>query len=293
MGKAGSVLIQFPRLATALALLGLLGVSPAFAVEPSSRYAMDPKRTGLVFEDVSFPAATDSARIHGWWFPAAAPAPVVVLCPRGKGNMADLLPVVIEFARRGFAVLTFDYRDFGPGGSGAADSLRNVVFASRWVDDAEGAFRFARVRAKDQTVFGWGQDLGAAVAFTVTGRERRLVDGIAIEGIFRSTEEYLAILGLSQDPEVMRRHRALVRPMDEPNVVVSRAYVGLFLVLAGKDDVTPAATTLELLGTARPGPQRYFLPEAGHEGAERTPGYFDRIAEWFRLKARMLTRPGR
>ncbi len=293
MGKAGRVLIRFPRLAAALAFVGLLGAVPAFAVEPSTRYAIDPKRTGLVFEDVNFPAAMDSARIHGWWFRAAAPGPVVVLCPRGKGNMADLLPAVVEFARRGFTVMTFDYRDFGPGGAGATDTLRNVIFASRWVDDAEGAFRFARSRAEGQPVFGWGQDLGATVALTVTGRERRLVDGIAIEGVFRSTEEQLAYLGLSQDPNVMRRHRELVRPMDEPNVVVSRAYVGLLLVLAGKDDVTPQATTLELLGTARPGPVRYLLPEAGHDGAEKTPGYFDRVAEWIRLKTRMLTRPGR
>ena len=63
------------------------------------------------------------------------------------GLTADLLPVVSEFASRGFTVMTFDYRDFGPAGPGEADSLVQLAFASRWVNDAEGALRYARSRA--------------------------------------------------------------------------------------------------------------------------------------------------
>ena len=45
--------------------------------------------------------------------------------------------------------------------------VRDVIFASRWVDDGEGAALLARARAAGQPVFAWGQDLGASLAVAV------------------------------------------------------------------------------------------------------------------------------
>ena len=275
------------RASVLLALaLGLLLAGNAGAVQPSEKYASEPASLGLVFESVHFPSLRDSVQVQGWWFPAAAPGPVVVLFPRGRGNMADLLPSVPEFARRGFAVLTFDPRDFGPGGAGDTDSLREVIFASRWVDDGEVAIGFARTRAAGQPVFAWGQDLGASLAVAVAGRQRGMIDGIAIEGVFRTTYDQLGWLGLSQDPSLIRRHRVLVDQRDEPFSAASRARVPIFAVLAGKDEVTPPQTTELVLLANGTSVTRWPLPAAAHEGTERTPGYYDRIIEWMRLRAR-------
>jgi hypothetical protein len=260
----------------------------AGAVQPSAKYASEPGSLGLIFESVRFPAARDSVPVQGWWFPAAAPGPVVVLFPRGRGNMADLLPIVPEFARRGFAVLTFDPRDFGPAGLGDTDSLHDVLFASRWVDDAEGAVRYARARADGQAVFAWGQDLGASLAVAAAGRERGMIDGVAIEGVFRTTQDQLKWLGLSQDPTLIRRHRVLVDQRDEPFSAAGRARVPIFVVLAGKDDVTPPQTTEVVLTANGTSATRWALPAAVHEGTERTPGYYDRVTEWLRMRARMI-----
>jgi dienelactone hydrolase len=267
--------------------LWLFTPGSAGAVQPSEKYATEPGSLGLIFENVHFPSLRDSVPVQGWWFPAAVPGPVVVIFPRGRGNMADLLPCVLEFARRGFAVLTFDPRDFGPGGAGDADSLREVIFASRWVDDAEAAVRFARTRAAGQPVFAWGQDLGASLAVAVAGRQRGVIDGIAIEGVFRTTTEQLDWLGLSQEPSRVRRHRVLVDQRDEPISAASRARVPILAVLAGKDEVTPPQTTELILAANGTSITKWLLPAAAHDGAERTPGYFDRITEWLRLRARV------
>ncbi len=286
MGKAGRVLkpaAAFLALALALFLAGAAG-----AVQPSTKYAGEPGSLGLVFESVSFPSVRDKVLISAWWFPAASPGPVLVLCPRGRGNMADLLPSVREFARRGFAVLTFDPRDFGPAGAGDADSLHNVIFATRWVDDGEAAVRYARTRAAGQAVFAWGQDLGASLAVAIAGRARGVADGLAIEGVFRTTEEQLNWLGLSQDPALLRRHLVLVDQRDEPVSAAGRACVPMFVVLAGKDDVTPPETTELVTSGSRVGATLWRLPDAAHDGLERTPGYYDRIAAWVRMRARTI-----
>jgi fermentation-respiration switch protein FrsA (DUF1100 family) len=270
----------------ALALV-VSGAGVSGAVTPSDKYARDPKSLGLVYESVRFPSVRDSVPLAGWWFPSATPSPAIVLFPRGKGNMADLLPGVREFARRGLAVLVFDPRDFGPSGPGDVDTLRDVIFASRWVDDGEAAVRYARSRAAGQPVFAWGQDLGASLAVAVAGRSRGVTDGIAIEGVFRTTQDQLGWLGVSQDPAVVRRHLLLVDQRDEPLSAASRAYVPMFVILAGKDDVTPPENSDLVLSASRIGAVRWPIPEAKHDGVEATPGYYDRVTAWVRMRAGM------
>ena len=264
----------------------LLIASRADAVQPSRTYAADPKSLGLVFESVQFPSQSDSLPLQGWWFPAAGPAPAVVLCPRGRGNMAEMLPCVREFARRGFAVLAFDPRDFGPGGAGDTDTLRNVIFASRWVDDTEAAFRYARGRSPGQAVVAWGQDLGSSLALSAAARLPGLVEAVAVEGVFRTTEEQLEFLGLSQDAELLHHQRAIMDARDEPFSAASRIRIPAFFVIAGKDEITSPETTRLVASAIRFPAVRWELPGASHDGLEDTPGYFDRLSEWFKMRAK-------
>lgn len=277
--------------ARVLMFLACVAAMPAHAVTPSLKYEMHPSQTGLTFEEVHFPSARDSLPISGWWFEGAAGSPVLVMCGRGYGNMSDLLPSVREFASRGFTVLSFDYRDFGPGGAGAADSLQSVVFASRWVDDAEGAFQYARARAPGRFVFAWGQDLGGPVALAVASRNRRLLDAVAVEGLFRTAQELSYFNGTSQIEGVPQRHRRLVLGSDEPVSTVPMLQVPLFVVIARKDAVTPSSVTQEVTRRSLSRIDRWILPEGGHVGLELTPGYFDRLSDWFKQLMKVLPTP--
>lgn len=266
----------------------LVLAAPAGAVTPGREHALDPARTGLPFESVSFASAADSVALSGWWFDGPAKSPVLVFCPRGRGTMADLLPSVREMVRRGFTVMTFDYRDFGPGGPGEADSLATLVFASRWVFDAQGALRFARARAGERPVFAWGQDVGGPVALAAGARDWNAVDAIAVEGLFRTSLELIEQNGTAQLPGVQRQHRLHVDARDEPVSSAPVLRVPLFVVLAGKDDVTPAETTKRITMRSASIIDHWTLPAAGHDGAELQPGYFDRLAGWFKRIAAVL-----
>jgi alpha-beta hydrolase superfamily lysophospholipase len=176
-----------------LFLLSLLATlaTPAAAVSPSDKYSALPASLGLDWSAVSFESTRDAADLTGWWFEGKADAPVIVLFDRETGSMGDLLPVVAQFATRGFTVMTFDYRDFGPAGPGAVDSLIQLAYASRWVNDAEGALRFARTKAGARPVFAWGQGLGGAVAVAAAARARTNTDAVACEGLFRTLPELM------------------------------------------------------------------------------------------------------
>ena len=260
---------------------GLCACPVSRAVEPGIKHTMTPKSLGFRAEDVVFPAA-DSATVSGWWLQGTKDAPVVVIASSGTGTMGDQLPAAQQFLARGFCVLTFDYRGFGHGSSAeAVDSLRYIIFSSQWVDDLLGALRYARARGGSR-VFAWGQDLGSAVVLAAAARTRGACDAVAIEGLFRASQEALNANGTAVMQEVVVRHRLIVLGRDEPISAAARLRVPLLAVLAGKDEVTPPADTRAIVARSRGRTEFWEIPGAAHLGAEKTPGYFDRIAAWFK-----------
>lgn len=261
----------------------------AHAVSPSDKHKALPGTLGIEWSAVSFESTRDHADLSGWWFEGKAGSPVLVLFDREQGSMGDLLPVVGEFVARGFTVMTFDYRDWGPAGPGAVDSLVQLAYASRWVNDGEGAVQFARKKAGERPVFAWGQGLGGAIAVATAARARTNVDAVACEGLFRTLPELLRSSGLAQVPGAPERHRFLVETADEPLTAVPNLLVPLHVVLSGKDDIWPAAATQEVVRRSLSRIDRWVLPEAGHTGAEQTPGYYDRLAGWFTRLAGLIS----
>lgn len=272
----------------AVGILLTLHAAAASAVSPSDKHAAMPASTGLPWSAVSFEATRDRADLTGWWFEGRPDMPVLVLFDRGRGSMGDLLPVVGEFAARGFTVMTFDYRDFGPAGPGAVDSLVQLAFASRWVNDAEGALRYARSKAGTRPVFAWGQDLGGAVAVAAAARARANADAVSCESLFRSLNELLRASGLLQVSGALERHRFLVETGDEPVTSVGLLMVPLHVVIPMKDEVWPATVTQDVVRRSLSRIDRWVLPEGRHDGNELTPGYYDRIAGWFMRFAAMI-----
>jgi pimeloyl-ACP methyl ester carboxylesterase len=276
-------------LRTFVVTLALVAVATgAHAVSPSDKHRALPQSLGIEWSAVSFASTRDHADLTGWWFEGRAGSPVLVLFDREQGSMGDLLPVVGEFVARGFTVMTFDYRDWGPAGPGAVDSLVQLAYASRWVNDGEGALHFARKQAGERPVFAWGQGLGGAIAVAAAARARTNADAVACEGLFRTLPELLRSSGLAQVPGAPERHRFLVETADEPLTAVPNLLVPLHVILAGKDETWPAAATQEVVRRSLSRIDRWVLPDAGHTGAEQTPGYYDRLAGWYTRLAGLI-----
>src|SRR5256885_9679110 len=79
------------------------------------QWGTDEPPDGLA-EEVSFPSASDSLRISGWFFAADTPtqkAPVIVLCHGIWTGRRECLPLALRFQAAGYHVLTFDFRAHG------------------------------------------------------------------------------------------------------------------------------------------------------------------------------------
>jgi pimeloyl-ACP methyl ester carboxylesterase len=282
MGTHARALTRARRAAPAVAFAALaLTAAVAGAVTPSAQFARRPEDFKLSYASVTFPSGGDSAAIEGWWVRGPKGSSVLVMAGAGTGNRADLLPLARDLRTKGFSVLLFDYRDFGPGGAGAADTLRDVVFASRWVDDAVGALRYARAHVDSGgKVIAWGHEMGSAVMIAALARERLAAEGLAIDNPFRSIDDALRWNGTSVIPDVVRRHRLLVRSNDEPYLSAPRIAIATLLVLAGKEESAPAPAAEELFARARVRVDRFPVPDATLAGVLDSPGYVDRLVEW-------------
>lgn len=271
------------RTAAAISAL-LLALAPisAHAVVPGTRFAEQPEKYGLQYAPAEIPTP-DKATVFGWWFAGPARAPVMVLAPGGTGTMASLLPVAREFHDRGFSVLTFDYRDFGPSGVGPQDSLHYVVRSSRWISDMQGALRFARVKSESAAVFSWGgPDLASVVALGAAARERGLCEGVVMECVYPTADEELKANGTSVIPEAAQQQAQQMLARDEPIAAGVTCRAPVLLVGGSRDTLTPPGATANLIAHGRTRLDRFIIPGAGHENLASTPGYFDRVSDWVR-----------
>lgn len=168
-----------------------------------------PEEHRLAYESVFFDPspADDSARLHGWFFPAgggdrgitdpasrgaalrtarAAVRPAargtVVHCHGNAGNITGHYRFVAWLPKRGWNVLCFDYRGFG----------RSQGRASRegTLADAHAAIDYVKTRddVDPSRIVLFGQSLGGVVGI-VAAAQRHDLAGLAVEGAFAGYQQ--------------------------------------------------------------------------------------------------------
>lgn len=267
-------------------LVAALGLALACAATSTAEVAED----GLTH---SFGAAPnpvvidvgDGARIAGEWFGGTAESVAVVIAPRAPARIRSQFPwdAVEAFRDAGFAVLAFDYRDVDAKTGALPDSVRFVAYASRWVDDMVGALRLAREQTGPRgRVFAWGQGIGSNVAIAAAARSNGLADAVVVEGMFRNVGEHLDLLGTGVMPEIVKQHKRLVLDRDQPAAALNRYPGPVFVVMAGRDSVTPIITTKDIYRGRRARTDIFSLPEAGHDDAALDPRYYRTVTNWLK-----------
>ena len=271
------------------AVLGAVPVSVLAAAPGAARTAPPPGVDGAAVRFTN----PEGVQLSGRWYPGPPRADAVVMAPRGPGGTDSLDAAAKQMQSRGFSVLTFDYRDFGPGRPAVPDSLRYVVLATRWVTDMVGALGFARGRVESGAhVFAWGgHDLPSRVALAAAARDSQLCDGVAIEGVQRSSEEIMRLDGTALIPEAVRQLARKVMMRDEPAAAAANLKVPVLLLAGGLDTLTSPGDTQRMFAGGRNRRDRMLFPQGGHTDLERSPDYFERLSAWLRRMANMLPRP--
>lgn len=87
-------------------------VERIFIFFPSRKLACTPFHLGLPFQECFFTTA-DGLRLHGWYIPAGAAAPVLLWCHGNAGNISHRVENIALLHQVGLGVWIFDYRGYG------------------------------------------------------------------------------------------------------------------------------------------------------------------------------------
>jgi fermentation-respiration switch protein FrsA (DUF1100 family) len=215
-------------------------------------------------EEVVF-ETEDGLRLQGWFVPAGGgPARATVLVFNGNaGNRSYRAPLAAFLARRGYAVLLFDYRGYG--GNPGRPSERGLLADGR----AARAWLESRPDVDPRRLVLFGESLGAAVA--LAGASERPPAALVLRSPFTSLTD------------VGRRHYPFlpVRWLLADRYPSLERITGLdcpLLVVAGeRDRIVPIDQSRTLFETAPVSHKRFLSLPGGHNDFELLAG--DRLVD--------------
>ena len=205
-----------------------------------------------------FIQAPDGTRLHAWHVRAAPASRLVMYF---GGNAEEVSWMLHEAGNRIPAAswLLVDYRGYGSSG-GSPSETALVADAVQWHDQLSKTY---------QTIHVFGRSLGSGVAVQLAAQ--RPVAGVILVAPFDSMVE----VGKHHYPFLpvgwMLRHRF------DSAAAAPRITAPLLCVVAGRDEIIPAARSQRLY-EAWGGPKRWVALEgAGHNGTDDHAGYWPSI----------------
>lgn len=283
------ILIAIIVLVVALSLLLV------YANTHPPRYSLHipPSDRGAAFEVVSF-TTDDGLELRGWFIPPAGTVrplpPGIILCHGQGANRSDFTDLAVALSRRGFAVLTFDFRAHGES-AGRRSSLGYLE-----QKDIAAAYRYLAARrdvdGKRVGIFGFS--LGAASTILAAARTGSF-QAVVADSSFTSLREQAreAISGHYHLPSFPFLHLAVfgyelsfrtnVDAVAPERVIGRIAPAPVFVICGEGDDLIPAANGKRLYAAAREPKELWVIPVSGHGFTMAAAGgeYDRRIGEFF------------
>ena len=210
-------------------------------------------------------ATDDGVRVHAWYAPAGADAPVLVWSHGNGGNIANRVEVLLALQARGVGVLAYDYRGYGRSQGRPTEA---GVYR-----DARAAYDSERARGTPAgRIVCFGESLGSAVTLQLA--MERPCAGVVVVAPFTTLAE------------VARRHYgplgALAGNRFDALANVARLTVPLLVAHGDRDEIVPFELG-ERLFAAAPEPKRFVrVRGAHHNDVFDAPALLDTIAAFAR-----------
>jgi fermentation-respiration switch protein FrsA (DUF1100 family) len=207
----------------------------------------------------------DGQRLHAWYAPGPASAPVLVWSHGNGGNIDSRREVLLALARRGLAVLAYDYRGYGKSG-GSPDEAGVYL-------DAVAAFDSEVARGRDSRAIAcFGESLGGAVSIELALR--------------RPCAAVIAVSTFTRLEDVARVHYgplgALAGKRFDSLGRIARLSVPILIAHGDQDEIIPFELGQRLFEAA-PEPKRFHrIAGASHNDVFASAALLDTIAAFAR-----------
>jgi len=258
------------------------------------RYPLNvpPSDYGQPYERVSF-VTGDGVTLAGWLIGSdrsGKKTPAIIICHGLGANKSDFTDLAVFLARRGYLVLTFDFRAHGESG-GTRTSL-----GYHEQNDVRAALHYLSSRPEvDQGRIGiFGFSLGGSTAI-LTAAETRKFRAVVADSAFTSLRDQAlqAITGFYHLPafpfvglsvlgyELYFQTR--VRNIDPESVIGSISPAPVLIIAGEGDDLIPAENGRKLYRAAQEPKELWVIPKALHGGTMGAAGaeYEKRIGAFF------------
>lgn len=228
---------------------------------PSTSVYDDPRKHGLIFEDVAIPTP-DGLRLHGWFFPARGDAAGTVLHLHGNaGNITGHFAHVAWLPAAGWNVLCFDYRGYGKS-PGVMNREGSMIDAHAALDHL-----LSRTDGDARRIVAFGQSLGGAIGI-VLAATRTEIRGIVADGAFDSYRG-IAHHHVRHNPLLLvtawwTPYLLLKEGHDPIDHVARIAPRPLLLMHGTRDSVVPARMSERLHAAAREPKELWLIDGADH-----------------------------
>src|SRR5487761_2330943 len=251
-------------------------------------FMITPFETGIAWEDVRIPTASEDRPLVGWWFPRPETNRVIIGCAGYRGSKSDLIGIGSAMWRAGFNVLLFDYHGHGAG-RGAP-----VTLAYRETHDFFAALDYAQRRVPHARIGVLGFSMGAAIAI-LGASQRPAVRAVVADSPFATHADVVShnvqrVIRLPGQPFAAISDYFLMRSAGyrgrdvAPLRVIDRLEGRPLLLIHGTDDeMIPVSHAHRLFAAAREPKELWLAAGANHCGAYflDRPAYCERVAAFF------------
>jgi len=244
------------------------------------------------YEDISF-TTTDGLLLKGWLVKPPHPArtsPAIIVCHGVGANRSDFTELAVSLSRRGYFVLTFDFRAHGA----SAGSRSSLGYHEQ--KDVAAALAFLRSRSEiDPKRIGiYGFSLGGATAILAaadTNGFRAVVADSAfasLPGMART-----AVTGFYHLPSFPFVQLTIfgydlyfqtdARKIAPERVIAALSPTPVFIIAGDGDELIPVENGKRLYAAAREPKELWIIPNAMHGAtlAAAGPEYEKRVGEFF------------
>jgi dipeptidyl aminopeptidase/acylaminoacyl peptidase len=244
------------------------------------------------YEDVPF-STEDGVALKGWLIKPAhseKKSPAIIICHGVGANKSDFTELAVLLARRGYFVLTFDFRAHGESGG------RRTSLGYHEQKDIAAALGFIMTRSEiDPRRIGiYGFSLGGSSAI-LAAEKSGAFSAVVADSAFTSLRDQArdAITGFYHLPAFPFLHLSIfgyelyfqthVKNISPVSMIGNLAPVPVFIIAGEGDELIPANNGRRLYAAAKDPKELWIIPGAGHGATLAAAGneYEKRVGAFF------------